>query len=55
MGRVFDSVYAYICNIIHRHIGRGAMQRVRGVAHMTMMIWLTFQAHYEQAFAEMVV
>ena len=55
MGRVFDRVYAYICNIIHRHSGREAVQRVQGVAHMTMMISWTFRAHYEQALAEMVV
>jgi len=55
MGRVFDRVYAYICNIIHRHSGREAVQRVQGVAHMMMMISWTFRAHYEQALAEMVV
>ena len=55
MGRIFDSVYAYICNIIHRHSGGEAVQRVKGVAHMTMMISLTFRAHYEQVLAEMVV
>jgi len=31
------------------------VQRVRGVAHMAMMISLTFRAHHEQAFADMVV
>jgi len=52
---VFDSVYVYICNIIHRHIGSKPVQRVRDVAHVTMITWLTFRAHYEQTFAEMVV
>ena len=55
MGRVFDSVHAYICNIIHRHIGGEAVQRVRVVAHMTMMISVTSLAHHEHAFADMVV
>jgi len=52
---VFDSVNLYICNIIHRHIGSKPVQRVRDVAHVTMITWLTFRAHYEQTFAEMVV
>jgi len=44
MGLVFDSVYAYTCNIIHRHISKEVVQRVQGVALMTMMLLLIFRA-----------
>jgi len=53
--RVLTIVYKNICNIIHGHIGRKPVQRVRGFARMKMINWMTFQAHYEQAFAETVV
>ena len=33
IGQVVGIVYAYICNITHRHIGREVVQRVRGRTH----------------------
>jgi len=45
----------FVCNIIHRHIGRQPVQWVRVLVRMAMMNSLTFPAHYEQAFAQIVV
>jgi len=53
--RVFEIVCISMCNIIQRHIGREPVQWVRGVAHTTMMIFLSFLAHYEQVFAEIIM
>jgi len=45
----------FVCNIIHRHIGRQPVQWVRVLVRMAMMNSLTFRAHCEQAFAQIVV